>query len=128
MTLKSFQFPFQRGETGFPAMIEGTSPVVQAQINALFLTGKGERRHRPTLGVSAPEQVFGEISQITKARLAADSVRSLREWVPLALLQSIDVNEGTKDNDQTTLYADVLYSVAGEEQSQQVPMATAVQE
>lgn len=125
-TLKGIRFPFQWSSTGFPAVREG-SLVVNDQLRALILTGKGERVMRPTLGVSAPEMVFGEISQIQMARLAAETVRALREGVPLANLQAVDVQQGTLENDKTTLYVNVSYSVAGQEQSQQIPMATAEQ-
>jgi phage baseplate assembly protein W len=125
-TWKGLKFPFQRDATGFPAVREGTG-IVEDQVRSLFYTGKGERVMRPTLGVAAPEQIFGEISQIQKARLAADSVRVMREFVPLASLRSVDVHEGNMDNDKSTLYADIAYGVAGQDATQQVPMATGAQ-
>jgi phage baseplate assembly protein W len=126
-TLRGLRFPFQWSATGFPAMREG-SAVVNDQMRALVLTGKRERVMRPMVGVAAPEMVFNEISQIQMARLAAETVRSLRERVPLANLEAVDVRQGTLDDDKTTLYVNVTYSVAGEEQSQQIPLATAAQE
>ena len=125
-TLRGIKFPFQRGPMGFPAMREGNL-VVNDQMQALVLTGKKERVMRPTLGVSAPEQIFGEMSQIQMARLAADTVRALREWVPLANLTAVDVQQGTLENDKTTMFVDVEYEVAGQQQSQQIPIATGAQ-
>jgi phage baseplate assembly protein W len=123
---RGLRFPFQRDATGFPSVRVG-SGVVGDQLKALVLTGKRERVMRPTLGVAAPEQIFGTISPIQKARLAADTVRSLREWVPLAVLEAVDVHEGTLDNDKATMYVDVTYRVAGQQQSQQIPMAAGAQ-
>jgi phage baseplate assembly protein W len=125
-TLKGIKFPFQLGTTGFPAMSEG-NVVVSDQVRVLFTTGKGERVMRPTLGVEALEMIFGDISPITKARIAADAVRAFRDWVLLAVVRAVDVYEGTTENDDTTLYADIEYSIAGQIESQQVPMATANQ-
>ena len=125
-TLRGIKFPFQRGSTSFPDMSTGNA-VVQDQVQALFSTGQGERVMRPTLGVKALDMIFGEISPITKARIAADSVRAFRDWVPLATPRAVDVYQGTTEDDDTTLYADVEYSVAGQVESQQVPMATAGQ-
>jgi hypothetical protein len=61
------------------------------------------------------------------ARLASDTVRALREWVPLAKLTAVDVHQGTLENDKTTMFADVVYEVAGQQKSQQIPMATGAQ-
>lgn len=124
--LRGIMFPFQRNATGFPAMRVGVA-VVNDQMKAVVLTGRRERVMRPTLGVAAPEQIFGEISPIQMARLASDTVRALREWVPLANLTAVDVKQGTFENDKTALYANVEYSVAGQQTSQQVPMATGSQ-
>ncbi len=126
MTLIGIKFPFQRSSTGFPAKQEG-SAVVNDQLKSLVMTGLRERVMRPTLGVAAPELIFGEISQIQMARLASDTVRALRDWVPLANLTAVDVHQGTKVGDESTLYADVTYRVAGQQQSQQIPMATGSQ-
>lgn len=125
-TLKGIKFPFQRSSTGFPATSTGND-VVSDQVRGLFMTGKGERVMRPTLGVEAMMMIFGGISPITKARIAADAVRAFRDWVPLAVVRAVDVYEGTTEDDDTTLYANIEYSIAGQIESQQVPMATASQ-
>jgi hypothetical protein len=122
-TLKGIKFPFQRGSTGFPAMSEG-SAVVQDQVKSVFSTAIGERVMRPTFGVQAVNAIFGEISPISKARIAADAVRAFRDWIPLATVLAVDVHEGVTEDDNTTLYANVEYSVAGQIESQQVPVPT----
>lgn len=124
--LKGITFPFQRSATGFPAVSEGNA-VVADQIKALFATAKGERVMRPTLGIQAIELVFNDITQITKARLAADVMRAFQFWVPLAVLRTVDVHAGTTEDDQNVLYVYVEYSIAGQIEGQQVPIATAAQ-
>jgi hypothetical protein len=65
-------------------------------------------------------EIFGEVSPITKARIAADAARAFQEWIPLATVSAVDVYEGTTEDDRTTLYADIVYSVAGQVATQQV--------
>lgn len=122
-TTISLMFPFQWSAGAFPATRTGDLSVSD-QIKALLQTGRGERVMRPTLGVNTMREVFGDISPIMKATLASDVVRAISEWVPRAVVTSVDVHEGTGDNDANVVYVDLTYMVAGEEFSEAIPVAT----
>lgn len=119
----SMKYPFQWGASAFPAARSGDL-TVSDQIRALLTTGKGERVMRPTLGIDAMQLIFGDLTPITRAKLAADTVRAINEWVPRAQVVSVDVHAGTGEDDQNVVYVDLTYTVAGQQISEAIPVAT----
>ena len=79
---------------------------------------------RPTLGLNAYEIIFDTITPIMQARLAADVSRQAQEQVPRAQVQAVDVYEVKQQDGTSVIYTDVVYTVAGQQISQQIPLTT----
>jgi phage baseplate assembly protein W len=121
--LKGIAFPFQRGVTSFPKVAEGDQAVA-AQIEALITTTVKERVERPDVGINAYEFIFDKITPIMRARLASDLARQIRDKVPRAKVEAIDVYTVPGQNEQTQLFVALKYSVAGTTMTQQIPVNT----
>ena len=59
-----------------------------------------------------------------RARLASDLARQIRDKVPRAKVEAIDVYTVPGQNEQTQLFVALKYSVAGTTMTQQIPVNT----
>ena len=118
--VKSFAFPYQAGQTGFPALAQ-VRQVVYNSIVALLLTGTNERLMHVDMGVNTHKYLFEDLTPILSARLATDITSAITRWEPRATVLSVLPDEVKNDEGmRTALAINVLYSVAGQPVSQQV--------
>ena len=118
--VKSLAFPYQRGQTGFPALAR-VNQVVYSSIVALLLTGKNERLMHADLGVNIHQYLFEDLTPILRARLATDVTAAIARWVPKATVLSVLPDEVKNDEGlRTSLAINILYSVNGQPVNQQV--------
>ena len=117
---QTFQFPFQPGSAGFPAMADPDEVIFQS-IQALLLTGPGERRMHPSMGVSVDRLVFDNLTPLMKARVAMEVTRAIETYEPRARVMRVDSRLGKRsDGTETAIFVDVLYMAAGQQLSQTV--------
>lgn len=121
--LKSIKFPFQRGTLSFPDTAEGDLAVA-AQIENLVTTSLKERVERPDYGISPYDFIFETITPIMQALLASNLERQIRDRVPRATVEAIDVYTVSGQNEDTKLFVDLKYSVAGTTMTQTVQVGT----
>lgn len=118
--LLTFQFPFQLGQDGFPALADPSEAIFQS-IQSLLLTGTNERLMHPNMGVSIDRLVFENLTTLLQARIAMEVTRAIETYEPRAKVLKVDSRIGKRsDGTETAIFVDVLYLVAGQPQSQQV--------
>lgn len=118
--VKSLAFPYQLGQTGFPALAY-YKQVVYSSIVALILTGSNERLMRVDMGVNAHQYLFEDLTPILSARLATEVTAAITDWEPRATVLSVLPDEIKSDEGERTFLAiNVLYSVGGQPVNQQV--------
>lgn len=113
---QSIAFPFQFGPTSFPKVQESTNVVLDS-LKSLVLTGVGERVMRNDIGTNANAYVFETLTELTKARIAADVKRAIDLYEPRAKVLAINPFEATP---QGTILVDVIYRIAGQTVKQQI--------
>lgn len=123
--LKTLAFPFQRGPSGFPAMADPKRAIFYS-IWSLLTTGKNERVMHPELGVNLHRFVFNNLTPILQARVATEVAKAISDFEPRAQVVGVESKMGTlEDGGTTAIIVSVLYRVAGQLQSQQVPIPLA---
>lgn len=118
--VRTLAFPFQLGQSGFPAMASPERAVYQS-ILALLLTGSNERLMHVDLGVNLHRLVFDNLTPLLQARIATEVTRAIETWEPRAEVIGVQSRFSDKsDGVETAIIVDVLYRLAGQPQSQQV--------
>lgn len=118
--IRTFLFPFQLGQSGFPAMSPPERAIFQS-IQSLLMTGQNERLMHPEMGVNIHRLVFSTMTPILQARIAMEVRRAIEDFEPRAQVIGVESRMGTRaDGVETAVFVDVLYRVAGQVQSQQV--------
>jgi phage baseplate assembly protein W len=122
----SLAFPYQRGQTGFPALAR-PNQVVYNSIVALLLTGKNERLMNTEFGVNTHQYLFEDLTPILSARIATEVTAAITQWEPRAIVLSVLSDEVKNDEgERTALAINLIYSLAGQivEQQVLVPVTT----
>jgi len=118
--VKSFAFPFQLGQAGFPALAVPDEALF-CSIVALLLTGTNERLMHADMGVNIHRMIFDNMTPILQARIATEVARAIEQFVPQAEVIAVDARLSEKsDGVETAIFVDVLYRKVGQSQSQQV--------
>jgi phage baseplate assembly protein W len=118
--VKTLAFPYQLGQSGFPALSDYNNVVFQS-ILALLLTGTNERLMHVDMGVNLHRMVFDNLTPILQARIATEVTRAIEDYEPRASVLAVDSAIGTNtEGGPTAIIVDVLYRVNGQPVSQQV--------
>ncbi len=118
--VKTFEYPFQLGQSGFPAMAV-VDRVIFCSIAALMATGTNERLMHVDMGVNIHRLIFENLTPILQARIATEVTRAIELYEPRAEVLAVDSRvSDTADGVSTAIILTILYRVAGQEQSQQV--------
>jgi phage baseplate assembly protein W len=101
-------FPLRTDATGGIALVTREREIEES-MRLVLGTAYGERPMRPEFGCAIFDEVFSPADAATFGRIAADVRASLRRWEPRISVQAVDV--AADEDDPTTLYIDVRYSV-----------------
>ncbi len=103
-------FPPRTDATGSIALVSQGREIEEA-IRLIVGTAYGERPMRPEFGCAVHDYVFAPADATTAGQLAYEVRRSLDRWEPR--IDVVDVSVSFDPDDQSTLYIDVRYVVAG---------------
>jgi len=113
-----FQFPFQKGPTGFPAQATDNDLIQQALVQ-LIMTGRGERIMRPEVGSNAFGFVF-ESTGATLATLLQTEIRNvITKYEPRVILQNVQVQVNAATSLSPSLVIVTIYYIVVINQSSQ---------
>lgn len=118
--VKTLAFPYQIGPVGFPAL---ATPENRIYVNILGLltTGLGERVMNPDMGIDLYEFVFSNMTQIDKVRIANSVANVIEKFIPGTIVNSVTPGQlQYEDGVGSSIVFDVVYTVSGETQQQQV--------
>jgi Bacteriophage baseplate protein W len=107
-----FAFPFQKNETGLPA-VSTDEVLIKQSILQILLTGVGERIMRPTFGSNVYRFVFEPNDTPLEALIQTEIKDALSKWEPRVALQNVTVVRGdpTKGEDPALITVTVFYIV-----------------
>ncbi len=118
--VKTLAFPYQRGPSGFPAMAQPKNKTY-VNIVELLTTGTNERVMATELGVDLYEFVFSNMTPIDKARIANAVANAIERFIPGTIVNSVVPGQlEYKDGVGSSIAFDIVYTVGGETQQQQV--------
>jgi phage baseplate assembly protein W len=103
-------FPLRTDPTGGIALVSRDRELEEA-IRLILGTAFGERPMRPQFGCGIHDYVFAPADDATAGRLAHEVRESLDQWEPRIDVDDVDVT--LDEQDRTTFYIDVRYSVRG---------------
>lgn len=103
-------FPIRTDATGGIALVTREQEIEES-IRLILGTAFGERPMRPEFGCAIHDYVFSPIDSTTAGLVSHEVRRSLRRWEPRIDVGEVDVS--FDENDDTTIYIDITYSVRG---------------
>ena len=107
---KGLAFPMRTDATGGVALVAREREVEEA-IRMILATAPGERPMRPEFGCGIHDYVFAPADGTTSGRIRYEVRASLERWEPRIEVQDVLVT--SDPGDQTILYIDVQYALAG---------------
>ena len=125
--IKTFKFPFQIGDVGFPEM-EDPTKYSFANIVALLLTGVGERVMNVDLGVNIHDFLFSNMTPIQQVRLSSMVSTAIEALIPWVNVMSVIPSQLKYDDGiGSKITFDITYSVGGQDSTQQIIYPPTVQ-
>lgn len=109
--IKGIDFPFRKGETGYPKQAEGIDAVL-ARVRALLTTGKGEIPMLPEQGSIVHKYVFETMTPLMRSYLANEVRTQINTYVPQLKIST--VRTLVEDERVYVLINYILDGVAGE--------------
>lgn len=109
-------FPFSVGRDGRSARVESLPQHVRDELLQLLLTNPGERPMRPEFGGGVRRMVFEGLDDSTAAMAKARISQALTRW----LGDRLTLEDLTVEASDTTLSVDLVYRIAGEEDSRRM--------
>ena len=109
-------FPFRIGRDGRTVRVESLSQHVRDELLQLLLTNPGERPMRPEFGGGLRRMVFEGLDDSSAAMVKARVTQALTRW----LGERLTVEELTVEAQDSTLSVDLVYRIAGEEDSRRM--------
>jgi uncharacterized protein len=106
-----WSFPLGVDTTGGIALVSEEQELEQA-MRLILSTAYGERPMRPEFGCGIHDLVFAPADATTAGRIAYEVRMSLARWEPRVEVVSVDVT--ISEHDRATLYIDINYVIAGE--------------
>lgn len=107
--LKSIAFPFRRGANSFPEMSYGENAIADS-LRALVTTNVNERVMRDGLGINDGVYIFENLSEIDKARLAADVKHVIETYEKRVRITGIGVETS---RETAEIMVRIFYQYAG---------------
>jgi phage baseplate assembly protein W len=107
---KGLAFPLKTDASGGLAMVAREREVEEA-IRMVLGTARGERPMRPEFGCGIHDYVFAPADGTTIGRIRYEVRASIERWEPRVELHDVVVS--SDPGDQTILYVDVQYALAG---------------
>ena len=103
-------FPIHTDATGSIALVRRDTELAES-IQLILGTAQGERPMRPEFGCAIHDYVFAPADSSTASIIAYEVRQSLLRWEPRIDVDDVDVTHD--DDDPTTMYIDIHYSVRG---------------
>jgi phage baseplate assembly protein W len=107
---KGLSFPLKTDASGSIALVAREREVEEA-IRMVLGTARGERPMRPEFGCGIHDYVFAPADGTTIGRIRYEVRASIERWEPR--VEVLDVIVASDPGDQTILYIDVQYALAG---------------
>ncbi len=107
---KGLAFPLKTDASGGLALVAREREVEEA-IRMVLGTAHGERPMRPEFGCGIHDYVFAPADGTTFGRIRYEVRSALERWEPR--IEVLDVVVANDPGDQTILYIDVQYALAG---------------
>ena len=95
MTIRGIAFPFNKGDTSFPAKSED-DVTVEDNIRRIVLTRRGERVMRPDSGSDVMNFVFENVGPLLAAKIRNEVRRAISAGEPR--VQVLQVAVGSREN------------------------------
>lgn len=89
--IRSFAFPFRKGDLAFPKSATDTD-AIKASVIQIVTTMKGERVMRPDFGCNAFSYVFENDSQEFRIHAEREIRQSLSTWEPRIRVDSVQIS------------------------------------
>lgn len=109
--IRGISFPFRKGKFEFPAANEGPQTVVDA-VRSLLLMGLGEVPLAPTLGTTMTANVFENMSELQRVRIAQQIRSLIADREPRMTVRSVTVQEAGTASLGYRYEVLVVYSIA----------------
>ncbi len=90
MGIKGIAYPFKKGLTGFPEMVEDDA-LIQQSIENILITPVGQRIMRPGFGCNAMLYVHGNNTVVLSAKIKQETIRAIQANEPRVRVVSLDV-------------------------------------
>jgi hypothetical protein len=107
--IRSFAFPFRKGDLAFPKSALD-SDAIKASVIQIVTTMKGERVMRPSFGCNAFSYVFENDSQEFRIHVEREIRQSISLWEPRVRVDLVEVSS----NDITEpgqILIDIVYTI-----------------
>jgi phage baseplate assembly protein W len=111
---RGIQFPFQSGNTSFPAAATDDDLIKQSLIQ-IVLTQKGERIMRPDFGTRALSFIFENNDDTLAEAIRTDLATAVAKYEPRVLLKKIEI---TREDSQVVV--DIRYVVVASRRDQRL--------
>lgn len=106
-THRGIAFPFQKGKSGYPAMVEDEE-CVWNDVKLLFATSKRSRVMKPSLGTRLQALVFENTGALLNAKIYREIVTAVANFEPRAFVSSLTVSDNG-----TTVTIDTVVTIRG---------------
>jgi hypothetical protein len=107
--IRSFAFPFQKGQLAFPKVATDTD-AIKASVIQIVTTMRGERVMRPDFGCNAFSYVFENNSQEFRVHVEREIRQSLSKWERRIRVDSVNVS--TDDlTEPGQILIDITYTI-----------------
>lgn len=90
-TIRSFAFPFRKGELAFPKAAFDTD-AIRSSVIQIITTMRGERVMRPDFGCNAMSYVFESNNEEFKTNAEREIRQSLTKWETRIRVDSVDIS------------------------------------
>lgn len=105
--IRGIDFPFRRGENGFPREAVGIDAIL-ARVRALLTTGKGEIPMRPEQGSIVHRYIFETMTPLMRSYLANEVRTQINTYVPQLQISTVRTHvEGDR------VYVQINYTLEG---------------
>jgi len=112
MAIRDISFPFRKGVTSFPAMVEGDS-VLADNIRRILLTPQGSRVMRPDVGSNLWEFIFDNVGPVLMARIDYEVRRAIAAGEPRVRVLQVSTDQVDLENGDTKITVEVYYEANG---------------
>lgn len=91
MALNGIAFPFRKGPTGFPEMVQDDELIADS-LKSIILTPVGQRVMRPQFGCNAMLYVFDNNTDLLRAKVRRETLRAIQANEPRVTVVAVQVS------------------------------------